>query len=70
MPGAILHFVETAPGLLPHKEGCVVDLNDQKRFQHSRYVLCRYNSDAFFILGMELHKYRIMDITRGCDCAR
>ena len=35
MPGAIPHFVVTAPGLLPHKEGYVVDLNDQKRFQES-----------------------------------
>ena len=70
MPGAILNFVVTETCFLEHKEDYVVCLTDQKRFQHSRYVLCRYNSDAFYILGMELHKYRIMDITRGCDCAR
>ena len=40
VPGAIPHFVVMAPGFLLHIGNCVVGLTDQKRFQHSRYVLC------------------------------
>ena len=40
VPGAIPHFVVLVPGFLLHIGNCVVGLTDQKRFQHSRYVLC------------------------------